>query len=131
MSVQVTLNITEELYHRAQKLARSRDADVTELLAEAIALPPIEEAWLPLDKDQAIEQERKAYWQLHNDLLAHYADQYIALHQGQLVGHHPEFSVLFTQINRDYPHEFVLIRRVESEPEPIYHFRSPRLVKDA
>jgi predicted transcriptional regulator len=38
MSVQVTLTINDDLYRRAKRIARSRQQDVAEVLAESITL---------------------------------------------------------------------------------------------
>jgi hypothetical protein len=131
MGVQVTLHITEELYRQAERLARSRQRDVADLLAESIHLPqPAEEAGA-LANDSAIERETAAYLALHNGLLQQYEGEYIALHHGELVAHGPDFGAVYHAANLAYPHEFVLIRRVESDAEPVYHFRSPKFMPES
>ena len=130
MGVQVTIHIAEDLYRRAERLARSRQREVADLLAESIHLPQVMEGEATLDDDNAIERETAAYRALHSELLQRYEGQYIALHHGELVAHGPDFGTVYNQVNLAYPQEFVLIRRVQSDPEPVYHFRSPRFVQE-
>jgi hypothetical protein len=61
MGVQVTLQIAEDLYRRAERLARSRQREVTDLLAESIQLPQTVEEAADLVEDSAIERETSAY----------------------------------------------------------------------
>jgi hypothetical protein len=124
MGVQVTIHIAEDLYRRAERLARSRQREVADLLAESIHLPQVVEDLATLDDDNAIERETAAYRALHSELLQGYEGQYIALHHGELVAHGPDFGTVYSQATGTYPHEFVLIRRVGNEPEPVCHFRS-------
>ncbi len=131
MGVQVTIHIAEDLYRRAERLARSRQREVADLLAESIHLPQVMEGEATLDDDNAIERETAAYRALHSELLKRYEGQYIALHHGELVAHGPDFGTVYSQVNLAYPQEFVLIRRVQSDPEPVYHFRSPRFVQES
>lgn len=120
MGVQVTLHIAEDLYRRAERLARSRQREVADLLAESIILPQTTEDAAALHGDSAIERETAAYLALRTELLQRYEGQYIALHHGELVAHGPDFGAVYSDVNCAYPHEFVLIRRVETEPEPVY-----------
>lgn len=130
MGVQVTIHIAEDLYRRAERLARSRQREVADLLAESIHLPQVMEGEATLDDDNAIERETAAYRALHSELLQRYEGQYIALHHGELIAHGLDFGTVYSQVNLAYPQEFVLIRRVQSDPEPVYHFRSPRFVQE-
>jgi len=99
-----------------------RQREVADLLAESIHLPQTAEDAAELADDSAIERETAAYLTLHNDLLQHYEGQYIALHHGEVMAHGPDFGAVYNEVNRAYPHEFVLIRRVEPDPDPVYHF---------
>ena len=105
MGVQVTIHIAEDLYRRAERLARSRQREVADLLAESIHLPQVMEGEATLDDDNAIERETAAYRALHNELLQRYEGQYIALHHGELVAHGPDFGTVYSQVNLAYPQE--------------------------
>ena len=61
MGTQVTLTIPDEVYHRAQRIARLRRKDVAEVLADAIMLTEESESAVPSEQDEAIERERTAW----------------------------------------------------------------------
>ena len=103
MGVQVTIHIAEDLYRRAERLARSRQREVADLLAESIHLPQVMEGEATLDDDNAIERETAAYRALHNELLQRYEGQYIALHHGELVAHGPDFGTVYSQSSEASP----------------------------
>ncbi len=124
--MQVTLTISDELYQQAQLVAELTDRPVHDVLAESIVLPGEQAVPSHLAADKAIAQEIAAYLNMHSGLLEAFAGQYVAIYQGKLVGHAQEFASLFGRVCQQYPDEFVLIRQVENEPEPVYHFRSPR-----
>lgn len=132
MTVKVQLEINDELYRQAEALAKATQRSVTTVLSEAITLEdvitePTSEADLP---EENIERERSAFLALHTQLKKNYLGQYVAIFAQQLVDHDAELKSLYQRIRQKYPDEFVLIRRVEANPEPVYHFRSPRFVRD-
>jgi hypothetical protein len=127
MSIQVTLTINDDLYRRARQIARSRQQDVAEVLAESITLTEMAEDF-GASEDGAIERENAAYLALHDTLLEKYRGEYVALYHGEVIAHGSDFGTVFTYVNQQHPDEFVMIRRVEADPEPVYHFRSPKLV---
>ena len=136
MGTQILLTIPDSIYHRARQLAQLRDREIDSLLVEMLsrALPEDEagdSSGLSIEKERAIEQERIAFLAMHAQLWSEYKHQYVAIHNGELIDHDTEFSVLHSRVRAEYPDTFVLIRRVESEPEPIYHFRSPRWAENA
>lgn len=128
MTVKVQLEINDELYRQAEALARATQRSVTTVLTEAITLEePTTETDLPED---SMERERLAFLTLHDQLKKSYLGQYVAVFDQQVVDHDAELKLLYQRIRQKYPDEFVLIRRVEANPEPVYHFRSPRFVRD-
>lgn len=132
MTVKVQLEINDELYRQAEALARVTQRSVTTVLAEAIMLEdaiaePMAEMDLP---EESMERERSAFLVLHDQLKKRYLGQYVAIFDQQVVDHDAELKLLYQRIRQKYPDEFVLIRRVEANPEPVYHFRSPRFVRD-
>jgi hypothetical protein len=79
--------------------------------------------------DSQIEQEKAAFLAVYPQLWQMYPQQYVAIYQEQVIDHDTDFATLFARIDEQYADEFVLIRRVEAEPEPVYHFPSPRWVE--
>jgi predicted transcriptional regulator len=83
MSVQVTLNIADDLYRRAEQIARRRRRDVAELLADSIALPGemAAPAWAPAPLVDAHLARRKA-------------NGWLATHVGSVIAQQPELAQL-------------------------------------
>jgi hypothetical protein len=74
-----------------------------------------------------MQQESDAFRRMHTDLLARYPNEYVAIHQGQLVDHDADQLALLARIEDRYPDIPVLIRQVLPEPDEKFTFRSPRL----
>jgi hypothetical protein len=131
MARQITVTISETIYQQAVRLAQWRRQNVAEVLAEAIVLSDEPQQPAASDADEeAIEKERAAFLTLHPTLLKNYRGQYVAIYEGQLVDFAPNLAELYRRVSAKYPDAFVLMRRVEPEPERVYHMRSPRLVED-
>ncbi len=73
-----------------------------------------------------MQHESDAFRHMHADLLARYPNEYVAIHQGQLVDHDADQLALLARIEDRYPDVPVLIRQVLAEPDEIFTFRSPR-----
>lgn len=129
MTRQVTLDISDTVYRQAQLLAEATNRPLQDVLAESIVLPDQQMTASRLEADPAIAQETAAFLEMHSQLLETFAGQYVAIYQGELVDNAPDFATLFTRVARRYLGEFVLIRQVTTEPEPIYRFRSPRFTE--
>ena len=76
-----------------------------------------------------IDAEANAFLELHPTLLQNYRGHYVAIYQGQLVDHDTNKLALYARIEAKYPDDFVLMRRVEEQPEREIHFRSPRHIE--
>jgi hypothetical protein len=127
MHTQVTLTIPDALYKKAKRLARSLNRNVSEVLVEAIQLDTVAAGGV---EDQEVEQEREAYLKLHPVLWEKHPGEYVAIQGGKLIDRDVDRSALYSRINRQFPDQFVLMRRVDAQPEMVYQFRSPRLIKD-
>jgi hypothetical protein len=127
MHTQVTLTLPDTLYKNARRLAQSLNRNVADVLVEAIQLDSIVAG---AEEDPFVEQERGAFLKLHPVLWKEHPGEYVAFQGGKLVDHDLDRSALFFRINQKYPDQFVLMRRVDAQPEGVYRFRSPRLLKD-
>lgn len=129
MTRQLTITIADDIYQKAQTLAQSRQVGIHELIETHVAqtLPVL--PFVPT-RDPLVEREREAYVSLHPVLLDKHADEYVAIYQGQLVDHDSDKLALFERIDVRFPEEFVLIRKVEAEPEKVYTFHSTRFSTD-
>jgi hypothetical protein len=129
MGTQITLTIPDDLYQHARRVATSRQQDVAQLLTESIILPPETDRSVNSVSDKDFERERAAFLMMHTKLVQDYLGQYVAIYQGELTDHDVDLADLMERIDQEYPHTFVLVRKVEINPERIYYFRSPRFVK--
>ncbi len=139
MTEQFTITIPEPLFKRAKALARARKRPLEKVIAEALdrALPTdtadLEEEryGLPFasagEEGEKLDQETVAYEAMHNQLLATYAGEHVAIYNGQLVDHDSDFLSLVDRIDSLYPDEVVLIKRVTPLPERVLRVYSPRL----
>ncbi|MFN8490749.1 MAG: DUF5678 domain-containing protein [Caldilineaceae bacterium] len=127
MESEMTLTIPQSLYQQVERIARARHQEITAVLAEALAL--IESGTEDAEEAQ-MAQEEVAYAAMYAELWEKYAGEYVAIYQGQLIDHDTTELALLRRLNAQYPNEVVLMKQVRPQPEPILHFRSPRLVRD-
>jgi predicted DNA-binding antitoxin AbrB/MazE fold protein len=80
-----------------------------------------------LEIDPAVEREMAAYIAMHPMLLEKYAGQYVAIYGDELIDHDEEMARLLARIEKQHPHEFVWLTKVEPEAIPTYTYRSPRI----
>lgn len=122
------MTLTDSLHQRLPQLAEQRQQGVQEVAASLLdsALPPqVDER-----EDKAnVAREQAAYRAVHNELVQHHLGQHVAIFEGKLVDTDQGGLSLSQRIYEKYPDEFVLIRRVESQPERVLYFRSPRFVR--
>ena len=132
MHMNVTLKIAKELYERAQRLARRRNQDVSDLLAESIRLgiSEDEETLYPgfsAGETAVMQREEQAFQQLHPQLREKYPQEYVAIFEGQLIDHDPDLGQILKRVKQQYSGHFVWIAPVQNNAEEIFHFRSPKL----
>ena len=83
MSTQVILNISDDIYHKAKRIAQLRQKDVADILAESIILTDSElETAVPSELDTAIKEESAAYLLMHSMLVEKYLGEHVAIFQG-------------------------------------------------
>ena len=78
----------------------------------------------------AIRKEEAAYRAIHSKLFEKYAGLYVAIYNGELVDFDENESDLYRRIDNRYPDDVVLMKKVEKSPEKVYHFRSPRFIRE-
>lgn len=130
MEAEVTLKIPQSLYTRAQQLAQARQQPIADVLTAAIDLVEAQQTEANED-EQRIAREERAYEAMRDELISQYAGQYVAIYNGLLIDHDPSEIALLQRLNQDYPHQIVLMRKVQPLPEPVLRFRSPRFVTSA
>jgi hypothetical protein len=81
-----TVAVEAELYKRVKEAALEHETSVDAILAEAVR------RYLWELNRRKISEESKIYRQRHAELKARYLDQYIAMHNGQVVDHDTDFQ---------------------------------------
>ena len=128
MSAPIEITLSDALYKRAEQLARQQRRNIPDALTTLLenTLPPLEQVSAAVI-DEEVEREREAYLRLHPQLLAQYANEYVAIYGGELVDHDADKHALFQRIDERYPDKFVLMRQVQQQADPEYRFVSTRL----
>jgi hypothetical protein len=128
LSTQVLLQVPDEIYHQANRIAVRTRRDVADVLLETITRSF---APLPVDDNRpAMSRNVEAFTALHAELVKRYLGQYVAFYEGQLVDHDPDPIVLLARIRTQFPDQVVLRRKVEPVPEREIHIRHPRIESD-
>ena len=122
MTNQVSVTIPQTVYERAKQLASLRQQAVSDLFADALELIEIDHKPNP---EKQMAQEEKAYQAMHQQLIANYTGEYVAIYQGKLIDHDANEIALLQRLDANYPHDVVLMRQVLPQPEPELRIRSP------
>ena len=115
------LVVSERTVNRLQQVAQTNKTSIEKLAEQVIR------DYLRREAEQAIDREIEAYRQMHQELLQHYKNEYVAVYQGQMIDHDESKLALYLRIQAEYPEIPVLIRQVRPEVDRIINMRSPRL----
>lgn len=108
---------------RVQEAATTQTIQPEQLIDRAVR------AYLrQLDRER-IKAEAQAFQSQHAELVRNYLGQFVAIYNGHLVDHDPDFEALHGRIRQKFGQQPVLLRQVEIQPERELVFRSPRLEK--
>lgn len=123
----VTISIPQPVFQRAKALAEKRRLAFSEFLVEALDLA--EATLREEDEDERqMLQEEQAYQTMHDELMAHFADYFVAIHKGKLVDHDKDELRLLRRIDIHYPDMVVLIKQVKPLPEADLVVYTPHLL---
>ncbi len=117
------LNIPIEptLQDRLEQITQATGKSAREIVNEALG------EHLERLNTQKLEAERQAFEKMYPDLKQKYADQFVAVSEGQVVDTATDFESLFLRIQARFGDLPVLIRQVGDTPTEEWRFRSPRL----
>ena len=130
MAELINISIPQPLYRRVRRLARVRKRPLDDVLESAIKLAEAEFTSVTDDAESLMSQEEAAYLAMHTELVAHHANEYVAVHHGQLIDYDRDEIALLRRLDAKYPNEIVLMKQVRPLPEPELRFRSPRFVRN-
>jgi hypothetical protein len=128
VKMDVTVNISHQLYERARQLAKKRQQTVDVVLADALDQGLTQSAQTSVDA--VVAREKAAYQQLYATLAAQFFGQHVAIYGGELVDHDEDGIALSHRIYEQYPDEFVWITQVAERPFPEFRSRSFRWAND-
>ena len=132
MGKEITLrlpdNVLSKIKDKAEKSNQSLDTYIVDILVNSVRNGGTDMASsLALSSaNDEVEREKAAYVALHKTLLDKYPGHHVAIFNGEMVDHDVNGVALSTRVYQSYPDVFVLIRKVEQEPDPVLYFRSPR-----
>ena len=106
-----TVAIESRLYRRVKETALEHKVSIGEILAKSVRLYLWE-----LDR-RKISKESKVYRQRYAELKEQYLGQYIAMRNGQVVDHDPDFQTLRQRMRQCFGRMPVTITLVEDVAE--------------
>lgn len=128
-TVQLTIRVPDHVYQQALHIAEENRRPLEEVISDALseAFPAVH-----VSPERArMEREQAAFRRLYPELVARYPDEFVAIHNGEVIGHDKSRLELVTRIDEEYPGQVVLVRAVRAEPEErVLVFRSPRLIRE-
>ena len=109
------------LVQQVTQMARTQKRQPEDLVATAVR------DYLEAQEEEAIHGETEAFWQQHEDLLARFPDQYVAMRQGQVVDHDHDVSHLEARVRTRFGLLPVLIAPVKPTPLREIRWRGGRI----
>lgn len=135
----IQISLSEQTAARLQVLARQRGANVTDLLEQIIgryltatqssAADHATPAALN-DQQRIIEQEQQVFAARHQEFLAMYPGETIAIHAGKVIDHDVDRVALSRRIRGRYGNQPILMTPVLPEPIQTMQMRSSHLTDE-
>jgi hypothetical protein len=112
--MQQTVRLPQDLYDAVHKQAKIQRKTADDLVAEWIS-EKVGETELA-EADEAFEQEVAAFAALKPELLKQYPGQYVAIYQGQVVGHGDNRLTLIKEVYSQFGEVPCYVEKVTVEP---------------
>jgi hypothetical protein len=109
-TVQLPQDLYEAVHERAKIQRKTADDLVVEWVSEKIGETQLAEA------DRAFEQEIAAFEALKAELLVQFPGQYVAIYQGQVVGHGDNRLALVKEVYHQFGEVPCYVEKVTLEP---------------
>ena len=129
-----TIRLSDRSAERLRSVAAIHNLSVPELLERAVesylsAAATTSEPRSEISAAQRfqIDKEHQAFVALHPGLLESYADQYVAMREGQVIDHDHDRVALSRRVRARYGNQPVLIAPVLQQAVQTIRIRSPRL----
>ena len=113
----------QELVDQLQQIAVDKATSMAAMLGQAIT------EFLENYAVQKLQEETRAFEQLHPQLVEHYLGEYVAVHNGAVVDHDPDVRALHLRIRKRFVQTPILFRQVSKEVAlPEFTVRSPKVL---
>ena len=109
------------LVQKIERVAVESHRPPEQVLEEAVR------AYLARSEQEIIHAETEAFWSQHDQLVAAYAGQYVALYQGQVVDHDQDVAALESRARERFGSLPVLIAPVQAGPRRDLYWRGGRI----
>jgi predicted DNA-binding protein len=113
------IRLRPDLSERLQDNAYQSQKSVSDLVNEAV------EQYLHTQQRQIIDSEIEAYIQLHPTLWRTIPNQWVAIHNGEIVDQDSDRISLYGRVRAEYGQTPVLIRQVKEDVNPEILVRTP------
>lgn len=114
-----TVTIRSDLTETLQENAQQSERTLNDLVNEAV------EHYVQEQQRRKIDKEILAYHRLHPDLWRAMANQWLAIHNGEVVDQDSDRQALYHRIRVRYGRTSVLIRQVKRHAEEDLWLRTP------
>lgn len=115
-----TINLKPDLAEQVEFLASKSQTSAEAFVDKALR------TYLVQFRREKIRAETEAFNQQHEELLAKYSGQYVAIHNGLVIDHDQDLRTLHLRVFNRLGHIPVLLKQVTNEPDRELVFRSPR-----
>ncbi len=110
-----------ELIGQIEQIAEMEGKAAREILTAAVR------SYLDEVEREKIHAETEAFWAMHDELVATYGGEYVALHRGEVVDHDTDVSRLEQRVRQRFGPIAIMIAPVTPEPRRDLQFISFRL----
>lgn len=131
MAVEITLQIPERIFHKAELLAARLKKSTADVLVEQLAAAQISSDSGSVEVEALeqlpLQEEAHAYQLMYPDLRENFFNHWVAIFEGKLLDHDIDQEELMTRLDTQYPARLILVRRVEAESDREIYVPSFRL----
>ena len=115
------VDLSPRLFEQVRWIARWQKVSADELTSRALS------SYLDRLEWEKLQSEMEAFQAQLPDLLTRYGDQFVALHEGQVIDHDTDLRTLHGRVYARMGSVPVLLQKVTEAPIPDIHVRGPRL----
>lgn len=120
----LTVTLQPDIAEQISDLASTNQISADHFVDKALR------AYMAQYRREKIRAETETFKRQQEILLATYADQYVAMHNGQVIDHDADLRTLHLRVFERLGRTPVLLKKVTREPERELVFRSPRFERN-